>query len=146
MIQDFELIQHTADLKIRVYGNSLAELFKHALMGMFQVCEPVAPTCTRHDDRLICANLPEQHQVTVHAVDRESLLVAFLSHALYLSDTHNQAYFDVTLHAISDTNLQATLHGVQVTGFNVEIKAVTYHEMHIESVDGRWKTDVVFDI
>lgn len=81
------------------------------------------------------------------APDIDALLVDFLSEALYLSDVHNQAYFDVAIDQLTDTNIKAVIKGVAITGFDVvEIKAVTYHDLVIKHVDDVWQTDIVFDI
>lgn len=144
---DFEILPHTADIKIRAYGKSKQELFCNALIGMFQAIHPIVPGCEVENDRVVCSELPEQHDVELQASDTESLLVDFLSEALYLSDVYNQAYFDVVIHEFTDTHIKATLCGVHVTGFEVvEIKAVTYHELEIKNKNGLWQADIVFDI
>ncbi len=146
-MKDFEQLAHTADIKIRVYGNTQSELFKHALIGMFQVIGPHAAACKSIDDRLICPKLPQKHEIMVESPDIESLMVDFLSEALWLSDVHNEAYLDATIERLTDTFIQVTVAGVQVTGFDVvEIKAVTYHDLAIKQIDGVWQTDIVFDI
>ena len=147
MLKDFEQLPHTADIKIRVYGTSLKELFKNALIGMFQVIGPHAKDCKKIKGRLICASLPIQHTIAITSVDRESLLVDFLSEALYLSDINNEAYLDADIHELTDTNIKATIKGVPIEGFDVvEIKAVTYHDLHIQEKNGAWQADIVFDI
>lgn len=146
-MKDFELIPHTADIKIKVYGKTLEELFKQALIGMFQVVGPKIKECKKINDRIICEVLPEQRVVEIASIDKEALLVDFLSEAVSLSDINDEAYLDVTINKLSDTSLQATLHGVKVQGFDVvEIKAVTYHELDIQCIDGTWQTYIVFDI
>ncbi len=146
-MKDFQQLPHTADIKIRVYGNTLSELFRHALMGMFQVIGPHAPGCKRIDDRLVCPTLPQKHEIAVESPDCESLMVDFLSEALWLSDVHNEAYLDATVDQLTDTSIKTTVAGVKVTGFDVvEIKAVTYHDLAIKQVDGIWQADIVFDI
>lgn len=147
MIKDFEQLPHTADMKIRAYGETLEQVFRNALIGMFQSIGPQAQGCRIQNERLVCDQLPEHHVVDVRARDRELLLVDFLSEALYLSDIHNQAYLDVEIHEMSDNRVRATLHGIAIEGFEVvEIKAVTYHDLLIRHVDGLWQADVVFDI
>jgi SHS2 domain-containing protein len=147
MHKDFEQISHTADIKIRVYGTTLQELFKHALIGMFQSIGPHAQGCTTVDDRLQCPSLPQKHEIDITSVDREALLVDFLSEAWYLSDVNDEAYLDADIHELTDTHIRATVHGVKITQFDVvEIKAVTYHDLAITQVDGQWQTDIVFDI
>lgn len=144
---DFEVLPHTADIKIRAYGKTKKDLFRNALIGMFQSIHPIAPECRVIDNRVICFDLPERHTIKLKASDEESLLVDFLSEALYLSDVHNEAYLDVTIDELTEASINATLHGVAITGFEVvEIKAVTYHELVIQKIDDMWQADVVFDI
>lgn len=146
MNKDFEQLPHTADLKIRVHGQTLEELFRNALIGMFQTIGPKTQNCRLEHERLVCDNLSEHHTINVSAGDRELLLVDFLSEALYLSDIHNQAYLDAEIHELGDTSIRATLHGINVDGFKIEIKAVTYHDLFVRQVHGAWRAEVVFDV
>ncbi len=146
MMPDFELISHTADLQIRVYGTTHAELFTHALIGMFQSIGPRTLTCTVQNERLICPSLDRCHTIDIQSSDLEQLLVDFLSQALSLSDIYNELYLNVSYDTMTETSLKGTLEGVAVTGFDVEIKAVTYHGLAITQQDGIWQTDIVFDI
>lgn len=144
---DFEQLPHTADIKIRVYGATLQELFRHALVGMFQCVKPHANQCKVIDDRLVCDQLPQQHEIAISSPDIEALLVDFLSEALALSDIYNEAYLDADIQQLSPTHIQATLRGVEITGFEVvEIKAVTYHELYVKQIDEHWQAEIVFDI
>lgn len=143
----FKQLPHTADIKIRVFGATKAELFEHAVMGMFQVIGPHAEGCSIKKEMLVCASLPKKHDIELKSADIESLLVDFLSQAWWLSDVYDEAYLDADVQLLSDTHLKAILHGVAITGFDVvEIKAVTYHDLRIEEVGGRWQADIVFDI
>jgi len=143
----FELIEHTADIQVRVYGNSLEELFEHALIGMFQSIGPHAQGCDVIDGYLECKTLDRSHKIDVASTDREALLVDFLSEALYLSDVHDEAYLAAAISDLTDTHIQATIKGVAISGFDVvEVKAVTYHGLVIKQVNGVWQADIVFDI
>lgn len=147
MVKDFELLPHTADIKIRAYGKTLKELFKNALIGMFQSIKPVSPGCSYQHERLICPDLPISHAVHIESIELATLLVDFLSEALYLSDVNNEAYLDVVIHELTDKTVAATLKGVKVSGFEVvEIKAVTYHDLVVKEANGEWRAEVVFDI
>jgi|ERR1700733_1505122 len=147
MPKDFELLPHTADLKIRVYGKNLQELFTHALIGMFNAMKPNAVGCEYQNDRLVCKGWPITRAVDVQAADTVSLLVDFLSYALYLSDANNEAYGAVTIQALTENHIVAQLHGVPITGFGEsEIKAVTYHDLVISRHRDMLQADIVFDI
>jgi SHS2 domain-containing protein len=146
-MKDFELLPHTADLKIRAYGTTLHELFTNALKGMFNSIHPISSGCTYQNGRLVCPSLPIKHTLTVTASDLESLLVNFLSEALYLSDRYNEVYLDALFETLDDYSLEGIIYGVPIQGFEVvEIKAVTYHDLTIEKVNGMWQADIVFDI
>lgn len=147
MSKQFEQLEHTADIKIRVYGTSLKELFRHAVIGMFQIVRPIIPGCRIVNDQVVCEKLPISREVSISSIDQSALLVDFLSDLLSLSDIHNEAYLDATIHDLSDTQVSATVHGAKVTGFEVvELKAVTYHECEIKKVGDEWQVDIVFDI
>jgi SHS2 domain-containing protein len=146
-MKDFELIPHTADIKIRAYGATKQELFCNALIGMFQSIHPRIQGCTKRNDRIICPSLPQRQEVEVSSWDEQALLVDFLSHALCLSDIYDEVYLGAQVHELTETHICATLHGVHADGFEVvEIKAVTYHELEIGQRDGIWYADIVFDI
>ncbi len=146
-MKDFEFIPHTADIKIKVYGTTLEQLFKNALVGMFQAVGPKIKECKKVNNRVVCDELPKNRSINLNSIDKEALLVDFLSEAVCLSDIHDEAYFDVTINELTDTSITATLHGIKVQGFDVvEIKAVTYHELNIQNIDGIWQTYIVFDI
>lgn len=146
-MKDFELIPHTADLQIKVYGKTKKELFKNALIGMFQSIHPKNSECKYENTRIICSQLAIEHTIELDAPDQELLLVDFLSEALYLSDVNNEAYLDAEISELTETRIKAKIKGIKITGFEVvEIKAVTFHGLKIENIDGIWQTDVVFDI
>ncbi len=146
-MKDFEEIPHTADIKIRVYGKSFKEILRNAVVAMFQVIQPKIKGATIVDGRVICKKLPHEQLVEIDSVDKQSLLVDFLSEALYLSDLYNQAYLDAVIEECSFNHVKAKLLGVDVQGFEVvEIKAVTYHELSIKETSDGWHADIVFDI
>lgn len=146
-MKDFEAVPHTADLKLRIFGTSLQDLFKNAVVGMFQSIGPHAQGCEQKNDRLVCATLPQKREAEVASTAQDLLLVDFLSEALYFSDVYNEAYLDAEIHTLTDTVVKATLHGVTVQRFDVvEIKAVTYHDLFIKKEDDYYVAEVVFDI
>src|SRR5690606_5966208 len=114
-----------------------AQLFQHALIGMFQSIGPLKAENAEQIERI----------VAVPGIDYESVLVNFLSEALYLSDMHNEAYYDAHVHEVDAQHVRATIYGTRVRGFEVvELKAVTYHDLHIKEINNGWQVDIVFDI
>ncbi len=147
MLKQYELVPHTADLKMYAWGMTYEELFRNALRGMFASIKPKSPLITYQNEQIQISHYTVEHKVVVRSTDRESLLIDFLSECLYLADTHNEAYFDATFTTLSETEVEATIYGVSVTGYEVvEIKAVTYHDLQIEQIEGGWRATLVFDI
>lgn len=147
MAQEFEIIPHTADLKIRAYGNTFEELFRNALKGMFSSIKPQGPRIHYKEDMPEIHHFTAEHEVTVHSMNKELLLIDFLSECLYLSDVNNEAYFDTRFTLLNETELECTVYGVHITGFEeVEIKAVTYHDLEMQEIDSVWQATIVFDI
>ncbi len=146
-MKDFEYIPHTADIKIKVYGQTKEELFVHALQGMFQSVGPIIPECKKEEDRVICDDLPIKREIIIESPDIDALLVDFLSEAIYLCDVYNEVYLDAEITQLADKKIVATLFGIAIEGFDVvELKAVTYHELSVKQIYGVWQTYIVFDI
>jgi len=134
----WERLSHTADIKIRVYGATQQELFEHALCAMFAVLGPL-PRKEKQE--------AVERTLRIKSQDAESLLVDFLSEALYLSEVYGESYDVCSIEYFSRWELRAQVQGFAVEGFESgEIKAVTYHELAIVEHDGRWHADIVFDI
>ena len=147
MEKKFEFIEHTADVKVRVYGETLKELFQNSLEALFQTVLPKAQGCFLRGELKVCNEFPMKQKVSITSSGKESLLVDFLSEVLCLMDTHNEAYGEIAITLLSDTELEGTLNGVSVVSFQGEdVKAITYHELVIEKIDEVWQAIVVFDV
>ncbi len=134
-LKKFEILKHTADLKIKVFGKNREELFKNALFGMSK--------CQRAE------TLPEKtkRKIRLKSSDLSALLVDFLSEALYLSQVHKEVYFNVEFEKFSEIELEGNLTGQKVKRFGEDIKGVTYHNLDIhQREDGTWQATVLYDI
>ena len=141
-------LPHTADIKIRAFGKNLPDLFTNALYGMFCSIVPQIKTESYISyEHLTCDTLEEKRELDVASIDLSSLLVDFLSDAWYLSDVHNEAYFDMNVKEFSETHMKTILCGSKINGFDEgEIKAVTYHDLVIKEENGLWIAEIIFDI
>lgn len=145
-MKDYQLMPHTADIKLRVWGETREQLFVNALKGMFESIAPKVRQCSKKAEDRACNKLIER-TIEIESLDIETLLVDFLSEALYLSDVYNEAYVDADINRLTDTTIRAKIKGIKIEGFEVvEIKAVTYHDLQVTYNDGMWQADVVFDI
>ncbi|HEX9160157.1 MAG TPA: archease [Thermoanaerobaculia bacterium] len=130
----FEILQHTADVRLRVRAATLEDLFRDAMRGMFAIAG-----FEIRDSGFVKA------RVAIDSVDLTSLLVDFLNAVLSRAQIEHVAFDDVTLKRLTETEIAAQLIG-RPAQFTQDIKAVTYHEADVRFVSGEWETMLVFDI
>jgi SHS2 domain-containing protein len=136
-MKKFEILEHKADLKIRVFGKTKEELFENAMVGMFEAAR-YKPT-----------KQPTTEQITtkIKSVDSPSLLVDFLSEILYLAETKKLVFEKVEFKKFTENEIEAILIGKPLKRIGVHIKGVTYHDLDIhQEKDGTWQATVLFDI
>jgi SHS2 domain-containing protein len=133
----YEIVEHMADVKVRVWGKTLEEVFRSALEGMNSIMAPSVEGGGEGAER----------EIEVDSSDRSSLLVDFLNEVLSLSQINKEVYTDVTFGECTETHVQATLVGTEVEEFDEDIKAVTYHTAELkESEEYGLEATLVFDI
>ncbi|MFQ6049729.1 MAG: archease [Candidatus Paceibacterales bacterium] len=142
-MKKYEILEHTADFKIRVFGKTKRELFENALRGMFEGAkyEPFFPKATEDKGEKI------KRKIKISSLDLPSLLVDFLNEALYLAEVNQEVYFGVNFENFSEKEIEGTLIGKKLKRMGVQIKGVTYHDLDIhQRKDGSWEATVLFDI
>lgn len=133
----YEIIGHTADLRMKVSGNSPEELFDSAVKGMMAVLKKEKPAKGRVVRR----------QVKVNSINLTALLVDFLNEVLSLTEIHKEIYTKARFKKLEGKSILAELEGVAQESFDEDIKAVTYHEAQVKKNEkGEWETTLVFDI
>ncbi|KPK98155.1 MAG: hypothetical protein AMJ95_05425 [Omnitrophica WOR_2 bacterium SM23_72] len=135
----YELLEHTADVGIRVRANNVNELFRNTASAMFQIiAEPKGPT----------TQSAEEISIKLNAENIEQLFVNWLNELLSLSATKELIFtsFEVTL--LENNRLEAVACGVPMEDFriNAEIKAATFHELKLERTASGWIAEVIFDV
>ncbi|MCP4157655.1 MAG: archease, partial [bacterium] len=77
----------------------------------------------------------------------ENLLVKFLGELVFLLQSEFKITRDISFDAVEETFLKAVLLTVPCNlEPDLEIKAVTYHNLIVRSCDGIKSTEIVFDI
>ena len=132
----FELIHHTADVRLRVSAASPEDLFRDAVRGMYAVMRGEARE-------------GESIRRTISVDDSASttaLLVDFLNEVLNRAQIGRELFDDVRFTRFEPTSLTAELRGTQPAEFEEDVKAVTYHEAEVRQEGGEWTTMLVFDL
>ena len=130
----FEEVSHTADWSARVWAPDLPSLFREAARAMNSLSGTVIGTGERVS-RTLEAEGP----------DVESLLVAFLSELVYYQEQENLT-FDVFDLRVAGQWLKVAMEGAEIESVDKAIKAVTYHNLKIETIGEGLETTIVFDV
>jgi len=135
----YEQLEHAGDIRIKVYGETLKELFSNAGGALFDLIT---------DFNKI--NADSTDYIEVSGTDQEELIVNWLSELNFLFLTESKIFNKFEIEHLSDTELSATVLGEKFNPFRHklknEIKAVTFHDLQIVKKSKHWETKIVFDI
>lgn len=133
----FQILPHTADIRIKAQGKDLPELFLSMAKGMMSVI--------KKDYQKVKPKVERKIKIG-KAPDYETLLVDFLSEILRLCDTNKEVYSQVKISKPDLGGLKAKIKGDRVEGFDEDIKAVTHHDLKIKKIVKGYEAVIVFDI
>lgn len=135
----YEILKHTADLRMRVWADTLERLFEDAAEGLMMLIKPSA--ISNHQQPT------SKREISIEAADKTALLVDFLNEVLSLAQINKEIYTSIRFKNFLEITLEAELDGTPVDEFNEDIKAVTYHEADVKQNEkGEWETMLVFDV
>ena len=139
-MKEFELIEHTADIGLRVYGRDLPELFANAAKGLFSLITDFDP--------------PEAKEKTITLTNTtsEGLLVDWLSELISGFFAYNflPKRYNIRIEQAKENTLEALLSGAEYDPYarkvNMEIKAATYHDLEIKKTSEGYVVEIIFDV
>ncbi len=131
----YEILEHTADLKIRAFGRLLEELFNNILAAMVEATKPI-----------IIDQTASVEEIKIKAENLENLLIDFLSEVIYQTDLNDVVYTKAEFKKITEKGLEGKIFGQKIKTFETEIKAITWHELEIKKINNLWQATVVFDV
>ena len=135
----YELIDHTADVGIRSFGQTLAELFCNAAVGMFEIIAD-----------LETVGIGEVRELRLSAKNVEDLYLLWHQELLFHSSVDRVVYKEFHFKEISQQSLLATIRGEKFNpakqSLKKEIKAATYHALKVEETKEGWRGEVIFDV
>lgn len=139
MAKHYQTFEHTADVGIQAWGDSLAELFEAMALGLSEV------VCVREG---VLAR--QARPLELHAEDVEALAVDFLSAVLNLMQAEHFLVREVAVGRIDEHAVAAELCGETYDPARheilTEVKAVTYHQLRVVNEGGRWVGRVILDL
>jgi len=135
----FEILDHTADIGLIVYGEDLKTLFENAGGAFFHLITDLRKVRRRVERRI---------EVRGEALER--LMVDWLSELLYLHDVENLLFKGFKVESVGEEGLKAIVKGEPfqegVHVIKTEVKAVTYHRIEVRKENSKWKAQIIFDL
>ncbi|MDH4123372.1 MAG: archease [Thermoplasmata archaeon] len=131
----YETLEHTADIMIKAYGDSIEECFANAAYGLFDQLADLKDVRPSKD-----------YRIEIEGKEPEQLLVDFLSELLYLFDT------ELILLSEFDIKYDGEMLVANAKGEPIDkkrhrmkqaIKAVSYHAIEVAPKKGY--VQVLFD-
>ena len=138
-MKNYELIEHTADVGVRIISANLEEIFVNSASAMFDIMAEEINTEAKETLKI---------QIKQTAGDIDELFINWLNELLSLSATKSLIFSDFEIKKINKNNLEAVVAGYNIKNYkvNTEIKAATYHALEIKKSGSAWQAQVIFDV
>ncbi|HOM67132.1 MAG TPA: archease [Brevefilum fermentans] len=130
----YKEVEHTADIALQVWAEDFYTLLRKAAEGLYALMGVKLATASTL-----------QRLFTLPQGSKETILVDFLTELLFLVEEDGLFLsgfcFDASQDAIS---VRST--GEKILTLSREIKAVTFHNLHVETTDQGFSTTITFDV
>ena len=137
MVQRFRLIEHTADIGLVAYGQSIAEAFANAAYGLFSIIA-----------ELKTVKEVESRRLELDEDDAEALLFEWLNRLIYLFDVDMLLFKRFDIEDFDGHRLKATCYGEKYDPsrhhLKTGVKSATYHMLKVDKEKNQ--VQVIFDI
>lgn len=138
-MKNYEIIDHTADIGVKAYGNNISEAFENAGKAMFDLITD-------------CSKIENigQYKIELSSFSLEQLLVDWLSELLFLNSAKNLVFgsFKVNINEnifCISSNIYGEIYNKSKHKIGVEIKAITYHMLEVNR-NKPYYVQILFDI
>jgi len=139
-MERFEIIEHTADVRVRVYGENIEELFKNAAYALFSLI-------TNYE-----VEENKEKKINLEADTLEDLLVNWLNEliSIFFAYKFLPKSYNVSIKEGAPNMLESSIRGGDFSPYekkiDLEIKAATYHNLKIERDKDILKAEIIFDV
>lgn len=141
-MKKYETMEHTADVKLRIRGTDLEELFENGACAVYDLIADAAA---------LAEEKPElRKKFSLKAENPGALFLLWLREILFSFSVRH--FVGVKYHFIhlDDTHLEAEVFGRKFDpkrhDQKHEVKAVTYHDFKFEQTKDGWLAEVIFDV
>jgi SHS2 domain-containing protein len=139
-MNNFEIIDTTADIGIRAFGSNLPEVYSNAALGMLGLITDIETV-----------NEKLERQIVITAPDTDTLLAEWLNELIFLFDTEMLLFSRFIIAMPGKSSIEARCFGEKVDKsrheLKIGIKSATYHRIKVEQQkNGTFQAEVILDI
>lgn len=138
-MKKFRYIDHTGDLGVEVFGDSLKGLFQNAGEAFADILTDAGTVRKRRT-----------REVSLDAERVEDLLVHWLNEFIFFFETEGLLFSGFDIDSIDESHLEARIHGepYDETRHTIKtgVKSATYHQLEVVRHGDVWKAVVILDI
>ncbi|MFH0925404.1 MAG: archease [bacterium] len=136
----FEFIEHTGDIGVKIYGETIVDFFQNAGKAFTNVLI--------EDDKKIKEIV--RKPIFIKNDGWERILITWLNELLYIFETEQLVFGRYKIKFVTRYRMKVICCGEQFNPscheLRTEIKAVTYHQLAIKKKNNLWQTIVIFDV
>ncbi|HOE70253.1 MAG TPA: archease [Brevefilum sp.] len=130
----YKEVEHTADIALQVWAEDFYTLLIQAAKGLYALMG-VEPTVAPSRQRLF--TLPQGN--------KETILVDFLTELLFLAE-EDGLFLSVFCFDDGQNVISVRSTGQKILTWSREIKAVTFHNLNVETTDQGFSATITFDV
>ena len=134
-----ETFEHTADLGIRAWGSTLAQVFEEAAKALFGVVVDLATVSPS-----------KKLKVKLTGDSDEALFLAWLKELLFIFETEHLVFSDFRVLSLKNGALSAEAGGEPLDNvkhaLGREVKAITLHQFKLAWEKDRYLAEFIVDI
>ena len=139
MTKKYELIDHTADFGVHVFGKDAEALFANAAFALLSLVTDIRALKGEN-----------KKTITVTGSDWPDLMVNWLREILYLWSGNELLVKSAKIQKITASEINAILcydcYDPDRHVIKNEIKAVTYHQIQVAPCPRGWEARIIFDV
>ncbi|MHB8278862.1 MAG: archease [Candidatus Humimicrobiaceae bacterium] len=146
----YEQLEYLSDVKLKVYGKTIRELFENAAEGMFSLITDIGK---------IREIIKKQIEISFNEkMSKEDMLIVWLEKLLFLNEVNGLIFSDFTVTHFSNeaeksnSKIKAIARGEKINfkkhEIFLQIKGPTYHNLNIQydKKTNIFSVEIVFDV
>jgi len=136
MTKHFQLLEHTADVKLKATGATAEEALAVLVAGFADYQKPEKEKLIQGINRSISVNFSH----------RKFLPADLLNEIIFLQEENKELYPQISGIKIGTKNFSASLTAAKALRRRLDVKAATYNDIVFEKKGREWVIEVVTDV